>query len=67
MTYPFLFSTRFSKDSRYCLAGTVPDFSCLFISCITLVRRVCVISIVYFQLMYIEIFSFRNAKESAHE
>ena len=67
MTHPYLFSTRFSKNSRCCLAGTAPDFSCLFIICITSVRRVCVISIVHFQLIYIEIFSFRNGKESAHE
>ena len=67
MTHPYLFSTRFSKNSRCCLAGTAPDSSCLFIICITSVRRVCVISIVHFQLIYIEILSFRNGKESADE
>jgi hypothetical protein len=67
MTHPYLFSTRFFKNSRYCLAGTAPAFSGLFIICITSVRRVCVIFIVHFQLIYIEILSFRNGKESAHE
>ena len=67
MVYPHLFSTGFSKYFRCCLAGTAPDFSCLFIICITSVRRVCVISIVHFQLIYIEILSFRNGKESADE
>jgi hypothetical protein len=61
MTHPYHFLTRFSKNSRCCLlAGTAPDFSCLSSGCITSVRPVCIISIVYFQLVYIE-------KESVHE
>ena len=67
MTHPYLFSTRFSKNSRCCLAGTAPDSSCLFIICIASVRRMYVISIVHFQLIYIEVLSFRNGKESADE
>ena len=67
MAHPYLFSTWFSKYSRGCLAGTPPDFSCLFIIYITSVRRICVFSTVYSQLMYIGIFSSRNEKESAHE
>jgi hypothetical protein len=62
MTHPYLFSTRFFKNSRYCLAGTAPAFSGLFIICITSVRRVCVISIVHFQLIYIEILSFKRKR-----
>ena len=67
MVHPYLFSTEFSKYFRCCLAGTAPDFSCLFIIYITSVRRVCIISIVYFQLIYIETLTFRNGKESAHD
>ena len=68
MTHPYLFLTRFSKNSRCCLlAGTAPDFLCPIIGCITSVRPICIISIVHFQLIYIEILSFRNGKESTHE
>jgi hypothetical protein len=67
MTYPYFFSIQLAKNSRFCLTGTVPDLPCLFIICITSVRRVCAISIVHSQHMCIEISSFRNAKESTHE
>jgi hypothetical protein len=67
MVHPYLFSTGFSKYFRCCLARAAHDFSCLFIIYITSVRHVCVISIVHFYLIYIEILSFRNGEQSAHE
>ena len=67
MTYPYLSSTRFSKNPRFCFAGTAPDFSCLFIICINLGRRVNVTYIDHYQLIFVEFFSFKNGIESAHE
>ena len=67
MTYPYLSSIRFSKNPCCCFAGTAPDFSCLFIICINLVRRVSVTYIAHLQLIFVELFSFKNRIESAHE